>query len=181
MTPGPDLDRRRFLQVGVAATAAAGLAACGGDSGGLPEDGIVVGPVDEVRELIRAGGGTHLVPDARAYLVEVPAEHRAALAAEWGGPVGAGIQVGFLALSQKCPHQGCRVSPCEQSGWFECPCHGSRFTRMGELRKGPAPRGLDAFAVEVTDGRLRLVGAPVTGLSDDVDVSGEPDPGRHCV
>jgi Rieske Fe-S protein len=25
---------------------------------------------------------------------------------------------------------------------FECPCHGSRFTRDGAVTKGPAPRAL---------------------------------------
>ena len=39
----------------------------------------------------------------------------------------AGMRIGFVALSQRCPHQGCAVPWCPSSQWFECPCHGSRF------------------------------------------------------
>ena len=54
---------------------------------------------------------------------------------------------GFVALYQKCVHLGCRVPFCETSQWFECPCHGSQYNRVGEKKGGPAPRGLDRFAV----------------------------------
>jgi cytochrome b6-f complex iron-sulfur subunit len=51
----------------------------------------------------------------------------------------------LLALSQKCPHLGCRVPFCESSGRFECPCHGSVYDIGGEWIHGPAPRGMDRF------------------------------------
>jgi cytochrome b6-f complex iron-sulfur subunit len=38
----------------------------------------------------------------------------------------------IYALSQKCPHLGCRVPFCDSSGRFECPCHGSRYDLGGE-------------------------------------------------
>jgi cytochrome b6-f complex iron-sulfur subunit len=41
---------------------------------------------------------------------------------------------------------------CEQSQWFECLCHGSKYTVLGEKRDGPAPRGMDRFVMEVEDG-----------------------------
>ena len=41
---------------------------------------------------------------------------------------------------------------CATSQWFECPCHGSQYNRVGEKKGGPAPRGIDRFAV---DGRRR--------------------------
>jgi len=53
----------------------------------------------------------------------------------------------LFALSQKCPHLGCRVPFCESSGHFECPCHGSTFDIAGEWISGPAPRGMDQFEV----------------------------------
>ena len=50
----------------------------------------------------------------------------------------------IYALSQKCPHLGCRVPFCDSSGRFECPCHGSKYDLGGEWVQGPAPRGTAA-------------------------------------
>ena len=58
-----------------------------------------------------------------------------------------------MALWRKCPHLGCQVPQlCDASQWFECLCHGSKYTVLGEKRDGPAPRGMDHFAVTVADG-----------------------------
>ena len=58
-----------------------------------------------------------------------------------------------VALYRKCPHLGCQVPQlCDQSQWFECLCHGSKYSILGEKRDGPAPRGMDRFEVTVTDG-----------------------------
>ena len=47
-----------------------------------------------------------------------------------------------MALWRKCPHLGCQIPPlCEKSDWFECLCHGSKYTILSEKRDGPAPRG----------------------------------------
>lgn len=77
----------------------------------------------------------------------------------------------FFALSQKCPHLGCRVPFCESSGRFECPCHGSVFDIGGEYIKGPAPRGMDRYELSVVKGALvadttKLVSGPDRGKSD---------------
>jgi Rieske Fe-S protein len=59
------------------------------------------------------------------------------------------------ALSQVCPHLGCRPNPCIEDYWFHCPCHQSRYDRLGIKPTGaggfygPAERGMDRFAVEV--------------------------------
>jgi cytochrome b6-f complex iron-sulfur subunit len=53
----------------------------------------------------------------------------------------------LFALSQKCPHLGCRVPFCESSGRFECPCHGSIYDLAGEYIGGPSPRGMDRYDV----------------------------------
>ena len=62
----------------------------------------------------------------------------------------------IYALSQKCPHLGCRVPYCDSSGRFECPCHGSKYDIGGEWIEGPAPRGMDRYplAVDKTSGNL---------------------------
>jgi Rieske Fe-S protein len=53
----------------------------------------------------------------------------------------------LFALSEKCPHLGCHVPFCASSGRFECPCHGSIYDLAGEYIKGPAPRGMDRYAI----------------------------------
>jgi cytochrome b6-f complex iron-sulfur subunit len=57
------------------------------------------------------------------------------------------------ALSQRCPHLGCRPNPCIEDYWFHCPCHQSRYDRLGIKPAGsgygPAERGMDRFALEV--------------------------------
>jgi nitrite reductase/ring-hydroxylating ferredoxin subunit len=59
------------------------------------------------------------------------------------------------ALSQVCPHLGCRPNPCIEDFWFHCPCHQSRYDRLGIKPAGtgfgPAERGMDRFALEVDD------------------------------
>jgi cytochrome b6-f complex iron-sulfur subunit len=55
----------------------------------------------------------------------------------------------LFALSQKCPHLGCRVPFCESSGRFECPCHGSIYDLAGEYIAGPSPRGMDRYEVKL--------------------------------
>lgn len=63
-----------------------------------------------------------------------------------------------LALWRKCPHLGCQIPQlCDQSQWFECLCHGSKYTVLGEKRDGPAPRGMDRFSVTVQDGAYVVV------------------------
>ena len=60
----------------------------------------------------------------------------------------------IFALSQKCPHLGCRVPFCASSGRFECGCHGSVYDLGGEWVQGPAPRGMDRFPVTIQDGQV---------------------------
>lgn len=64
------------------------------------------------------------------------------------------VEGNLLALSQKCPHLGCRVPFCESSGRFECPCHGSIFDLAGEYVAGPAPRGMDRYEVAADPPRV---------------------------
>lgn len=93
-----------------------------------------------------------------------------------------GLDQGFVALWQRCVHLGCRVPWCQSSQWFECPCHGSKYNKVGEKRDGPAPRGLDRFEIEITDGNLvvntgRIFQGPVIGT----DTTGQKPEGPACV
>jgi nitrite reductase/ring-hydroxylating ferredoxin subunit len=60
----------------------------------------------------------------------------------------------LFAVTQKCPHLGCRVPFCESSGQFECPCHGSYYNLAGEWISGPAPRGMDRYPLQIVEGRV---------------------------
>lgn len=108
--------------------------------------------------------GLPYIFQSKIFIVNVPA---AKARVEGGGTVSSpvedpGADVGIdipaadrsvLALYRKCPHLGCQVPQlCDQSQWFECLCHGSKYTVLGEKRDGPAPRGMDRFVMEVEDG-----------------------------
>ena len=73
------------------------------------------------------------------------------------------VAEGIMALYQRCVHLGCRVPFCEQSQWFECPCHGSKYNIAGEYRDGPAPRGLDRFPVTINQDGKVVVDTSVAG------------------
>lgn len=66
---------------------------------------------------------------------------------------GDGTALNVRALYQRCPHLGCKPNPCLKNFWLECPCHGSRYDRLGikalGVQYGPAPRGMDRFATIV--------------------------------
>jgi Rieske Fe-S protein len=105
------------------------------------------------------------VPAARAFAIVVdPAR------GGWQRGVdalGDGTSLNVRALSQVCPHLGCRPNPCLEDFWFHCPCHQSRYDRLGIKaageRFGPAPRGMDRLAVEVNaDGVLTIDTARIT-------------------
>ena len=46
-----------------------------------------------------------------------------------------------------CTHLGCLYKWAQSNNRFECPCHGSKFSREGFYIEGPAPRSLDTFLV----------------------------------
>jgi cytochrome b6-f complex iron-sulfur subunit len=88
----------------------------------------------------------------------------------------------IVGLWQRCPHLGCRVSWCESSREFECPCHGSRFNRAGEVRSGPAPRGMDRFAVALADDVVEVDTGTITeGASPGSESIDEPPQGPSCI
>lgn len=59
---------------------------------------------------------------------------------------------GLLALSKRCTHLGCAITWNQERQQFICPCHGSSFDATGNVITAPAPRALDYFSVQATDG-----------------------------
>jgi cytochrome b6-f complex iron-sulfur subunit len=144
-------------------------------SEGLGAD-INLGSADDIAALFPAWteGMPYIYNQANLFFVNVPAS-KAKVAqnadgvdadaslpvADPGTDVGEEIPLpdrSVIALWRKCPHLGCQVPQvCEESQWFECLCHGSKYTVLGEKRDGPAPRGMDRFAVTVEDGAYVVV------------------------
>ncbi|MSO14794.1 MAG: hypothetical protein CK521_06155 [Acidimicrobium sp.] len=145
---------------------------------------INAGKIDDVVQLIRQNKGFLYLSEARAWVTEYPKDALGKGNAIYGGqaPVFSGMQAGIVALYQKCPHLGCRVPECKSSQWFECPCHGSQYNRVGEKKGGPAPRGMDRFGVSIANGVLTIdTGAVFAGPSIGVNTTGQEAEGPHCV
>jgi glycine/D-amino acid oxidase-like deaminating enzyme/nitrite reductase/ring-hydroxylating ferredoxin subunit len=51
------------------------------------------------------------------------------------------------AFSAVCPHLGCIVQWNADERSFDCPCHGSRFTKEGDVVNGPATSGLKKIEI----------------------------------
>src|SRR6266513_4580219 len=83
-------------------------------------------------------------------------------------------QSGFVALYRKCVHLGCSVPFCDTSKWFECPCHGSKYSINGEYRSGPAPRSLDRFRVDIVGGKIVVDTSQVITGPPRGTVTGQP-------
>ncbi|HEX7345853.1 MAG TPA: Rieske 2Fe-2S domain-containing protein [Candidatus Limnocylindrales bacterium] len=92
--------------------------------------------------------------EARAFVVlKDPAQQRFTPGEDTTGD---GSELNVRALYQRCPHLGCKPNPCLKNFWMECPCHGSRYDRLGVKADGPqfgpAPRGMDRFSISVDGG-----------------------------
>jgi cytochrome b6-f complex iron-sulfur subunit len=126
----------------------------------------------------------YYVPAARTYLQPYPKQDvpKAKKIPEYTLVI-PGMEQGIVALYQKCVHLGCRVPWCPTSQWFECPCHGSKYSRVGEKRGGPAPRGLDHWIVSISGNKIGIdtSGAPVTGPPIGTDTTGQGAEGPPCV
>ena len=105
------------------------------------------------------------VPDARAYIILKDTATQAFTPGT--DTTGEGTAINVRPLYQRCPHLGCRPNPCLKNFWFECPCHGSRYDRLGikalGTQYGPAPRSMDRFSGTVdANGSLTLDTGKIT-------------------
>jgi cytochrome b6-f complex iron-sulfur subunit len=161
---GAKLSRRQLLRGSLAGGLALVLAEWGAGTIGF------LWPVTAIAGLrVRAGtldeisSANALLPVREGFPAYVPAARAFVVVVEPGrgftpgrDETGTGANVNVIALSQVCPHLGCRPNPCLEDWWMHCPCHQSRYDRLGIKADGdafgPADRGMDRYAVEV-DGK----------------------------
>jgi len=136
---------------------------------------------DTVMDQIRSTNQPYYLGSGRFYLInysgtgDKPGEIYDGLTADVGGGR-------LMALYQKCAHLGCRVPFCQQSQWFECPCHGSKYNYAGEYELGPAPTGLQRFPVKVAGGQIMVdTGNPTAGPPRGTDTIHQAPEGPFCV
>ncbi len=140
------------------------------------------GKVNDVINNIRANDGFFYLAEGRAWLTEYPASSLSEARVLYPGGALPGMEAGVIALYQKCPHLGCRIPECKTSQWFECQCHGSQYNRVGEKKAGPAPRGMDIFATQVSSTGDLVVdtGTIFGGMPVGVNTTGQEAEGPHC-
>ncbi len=146
---------------------------------------INVGRISDIQAAIKAGGGFFYVPEGRMWVTEFPANAVEKAQGSYGfyPQVEGGLKAGVTALFQTCPHLGCRVPECNTSQWFECPCHGSQYNRVGEKKGGPAPRGMDRFPMTVSASNELLVdtGTIIQGPAIGTNTTGQEAEGPNCI
>jgi len=143
---------------------------------------INVGKLADIQKAITNGNGFAYYPEGRMWITAYPASALDKAAATYSPAELAGMKEGVIALYQKCVHLGCRVPACLTSQWFECGCHGSQYNQVGEKKGGPAPRGLDRFAMAVSGGSLTVdTGAIIQGPPIGTNTTGQEAEGPHCV
>jgi cytochrome b6-f complex iron-sulfur subunit len=145
---------------------------------------INAGNLDDIFNEIDAKKAPFYVPEARTYLQRYPQDALdAAKGVKQYQPIMKGLEEGVVALYQKCVHLGCRVPWCQSSQWFECPCHGSKYNRVGEKKGGPAPRGLDHWPVTISGSSISIDtrGTAVPGAPIGTNTTKQQQEGPSCV
>ena len=182
--------RRQFFNRSIVVSFALGLSGFGAGvlaflwpsgAGGFGSK-INVGKLSDIQAAIDDGDGFAYYPEGRMWVTNYPSSALDKAKAAYSPPELAGMEAGLVALWQKCPHLGCRVPSCVSSQWFECGCHGSQYNRVGEKKGGPAPRGMDRFAMSVDGGALTVdTGTVIEGPPIGTNTTGQEAEGPHCV
>ena len=183
--------RRQFLNRGLLTTVGFSLTVFGGavlgflwptSSGGFGGK-VPAGKLSDILSQIASTQTPFYVPLARTYINPYPADALPKAQKIYKPVIYQGMQQGIVGLYQKCVHLGCRVPWCKTSQWFECPCHGSKYNRVGEKRDGPAPRGLDRWPLIFSGGSVTVdtSGSPITGPPIGTDTTGQKPEGPHCI
>jgi cytochrome b6-f complex iron-sulfur subunit len=139
---------------------------------------ITAGSIADIKAEISDTGQPVYIGTGRFYVVPYQGSPSGDVDYETSGVAAQGL----MALYQKCVHLGCRVPFCDDSKWFECPCHGSKYNEAGEYKLGPAPRGMDRFTVSVAGDVLMVdTGKTIQGPPRGTDTTRQPQQGPFCV
>jgi cytochrome b6-f complex iron-sulfur subunit len=185
-----DVNRRQFLNRSVVGLMIFGISAFGAavigflwpsSSGGFGSK-LNMGKISDLKAEIEKNNGFLYRPEGRMWITEYPSTALPKAESVYSAPELTGMKAGLVALYQKCPHLGCRVPSCNSSQWFECPCHGSQYNQVGEKKGGPAPRGMDRFAMEVAGGNFIVnTGNVIQGPPIGTNTTGQEAEGPHCI
>jgi cytochrome b6-f complex iron-sulfur subunit len=147
------VSRRRFCagacQVASGATLATLFTACGGSptspSSNISTLGIITGQF--------AGSGVRVTVAGSA----LTSEGGAALIESTAGVflLARTSANAFTAVEAVCTHEGCTVTNTD-GDQYVCPCHGSRYTRSGQVVHGPAMASLRRYTTSFTDGVVTI-------------------------
>jgi cytochrome b6-f complex iron-sulfur subunit len=182
--------RRQFLNRGILITTLTALGTFGASllaflwpsSAGGFGGTIAAGKLSDILSYMSTNKQPFYVPEARTYIQPYPKDALPEAKKVYDDYIYEGMQQGIVALYQKCVHLGCRVPWCQSAQWFECPCHGSKYNRVGEKRDGPAPRGLDRFQAIIGGGSVSInTGLLSVGPPIGTDTTGQVAEGPHCV
>jgi cytochrome b6-f complex iron-sulfur subunit len=199
MAPDPEVvgvNRRQFLNRSSTTLMAVGLGTFGlaciaflwpKTKGGFGSS-VSLGSIGDVEAALDAGTGTGApgfayYADAQTYITRFPSDAiSAAEAAGYDPSLLPGMEAGYIASWKTCPHLGCTVPACATSQWFECPCHGSKYTRVGEKTPfGPAPRGLDHFPIVIDGGDFVVdTGGVKLGMPRGTNTTSQGAEGPFC-
>ncbi len=96
------------------------------------------------------------------FTLDLTAPANAALKSNGGYLYNAGVIVArtttgaYVAVSQKCTHQGSNVQYVSSDNSFYCPSHGSDFATSGAVNRGPASSSLAAYHTTLNGTSLRV-------------------------
>jgi Rieske Fe-S protein len=136
------MNRRAFLGAAGCGLLAAGCASLVTHAV-TPENGVVRLDPRSLPELAKTGGAVKVQPAGHPEPIYVLRADDAS-----GRAV-------YNAVSPICTHQGCTVEA--QGAVLVCPCHGSTYSRAGEVLRGPAIRSLRTYqAITAADGSIEI-------------------------
>jgi Rieske Fe-S protein len=150
------ISRRRFCTEACQAASGAALAAlipaCGGGSSSPTSPSGSASQLQTVRgDFNGAGvrvaiGGSPLAEAGGAVLIESIAG--VFLISRTGGST-------FSAIDAVCTHQSCTITG-QDGASYVCPCHGSRYSRSGQVVRGPAVASLRQYPTTFADGVVTI-------------------------